>query len=424
MTPRIRSASRLAAATAAGALLLAGPAVAVDGVLEINHVCASGPGCFPGDLPGYPVEIPNAGSYVLTGLLRPPPGVHGIFILRGAEPVAIDLNGFPIIGPGLCTDTGSAVNCPPGVGSGILVDPATPPRETTVLNGTVRGFPEVGIDLGDACRVEGVTVTDNTQAGLDLGSNCHAIRNRAERNGGTGINAGSACKVENNLANGNGGVGIEVLESCTVLANTARGNYGGGVFVAASSTVANNTAESNTLFGISGGLGNVARGNAVFGTRTDAAGVIGDGIRMGDLCTISDNASSSNSGQGITCGFGCTINGNESSRNDQDGIRAEGGSGISHNTASLNGGHGIECVSPAPPVGGPPSLGCGVTGNTAMLNQGNGLSFSTTPPAGSPPPRGIYRNNTLNQNASGDVSPAGLDPAAFQNTCSGAIPCP
>ncbi len=38
-------------------LALAGPALAVDGVLEINHTCATQTGCFSGDTAGYPVTI-------------------------------------------------------------------------------------------------------------------------------------------------------------------------------------------------------------------------------------------------------------------------------------------------------------------------------------------------------------------------------
>jgi hypothetical protein len=35
-------------------LVLAGPALAVDGVLEINQTCAVQTGCFAGDIPGFP----------------------------------------------------------------------------------------------------------------------------------------------------------------------------------------------------------------------------------------------------------------------------------------------------------------------------------------------------------------------------------
>ena len=37
--------------------LMASPALAVDGVLEINQTCAVLTGCFAGDIPGFPVTI-------------------------------------------------------------------------------------------------------------------------------------------------------------------------------------------------------------------------------------------------------------------------------------------------------------------------------------------------------------------------------
>ena len=50
-------------------LALAGPVLAVDGVLEINHTCAVQTGCFSGDTAGYPVTIDGTAgrSYRLTG---------------------------------------------------------------------------------------------------------------------------------------------------------------------------------------------------------------------------------------------------------------------------------------------------------------------------------------------------------------------
>ena len=50
-------------------LTLALPALAVDGVLEINQACAESTGCFAGDSPGFPVTIQDPGSYRLTGAL-------------------------------------------------------------------------------------------------------------------------------------------------------------------------------------------------------------------------------------------------------------------------------------------------------------------------------------------------------------------
>ena len=65
-------------------LALAAPALAVDGVLEINQTCAVQTGCFVGDTAGYPVTIysKTGGSYRLTGDLLGVAGSHGIVEAR------------------------------------------------------------------------------------------------------------------------------------------------------------------------------------------------------------------------------------------------------------------------------------------------------------------------------------------------------
>ncbi len=48
-------------------LALAGPALAVDGVIEINQASALAGGVTPGDSPGFPIHLNNSGAYRLTG---------------------------------------------------------------------------------------------------------------------------------------------------------------------------------------------------------------------------------------------------------------------------------------------------------------------------------------------------------------------
>ena len=57
--------------------LVAFPASAADGVIEINQACATITGCSPSDKPGFPVTI-TSGSYILTSDLVVPAEVHGI----------------------------------------------------------------------------------------------------------------------------------------------------------------------------------------------------------------------------------------------------------------------------------------------------------------------------------------------------------
>ena len=58
-------------------------ASAVDGVLQINQACASGPGCFAGDTAGFPVQILARGSYRLTTDLTPPSQSTNVIVRAG-----------------------------------------------------------------------------------------------------------------------------------------------------------------------------------------------------------------------------------------------------------------------------------------------------------------------------------------------------
>ena len=80
----------------------ASPALAVDGVIEINQAAALAGGITPCDAPGFPVTISQPGSYRLTSnLIVPDAATNGIQIT--ANDVTLDLNGFSIIGPNTCT---------------------------------------------------------------------------------------------------------------------------------------------------------------------------------------------------------------------------------------------------------------------------------------------------------------------------------
>jgi hypothetical protein len=65
------------------AAAVASRALASDGVLEINHSCATAAGgCFPGDTAGYPVQITQPGSYRLTSNLAVPASTNGIEVTK------------------------------------------------------------------------------------------------------------------------------------------------------------------------------------------------------------------------------------------------------------------------------------------------------------------------------------------------------
>src|SRR5438477_12305218 len=81
---------------------LAFPVYAVDGVVLINQNAALAGNVTPGDTPGFPVTISVSGSYKLSGNLTVP-DANTSAIQISADYVTIDLNGFSIIGPTVCS---------------------------------------------------------------------------------------------------------------------------------------------------------------------------------------------------------------------------------------------------------------------------------------------------------------------------------
>jgi hypothetical protein len=96
---------------------LAAPALAGDGVLEINQTCAVKTGCFSGDTAGFPVTISAAGSYLLTSnLVVPDENKSGLpFASSTVSNVSIDLGAFEIHGPVVCS--GTPLSCVPSSGT-------------------------------------------------------------------------------------------------------------------------------------------------------------------------------------------------------------------------------------------------------------------------------------------------------------------
>ena len=150
----VRSKARVGALLA---LVLAGPAHAVDGVIEINQARAKAGGVTAGDAPLFPVTLSQPGSYRLTGNLdltdasaRAPStdakDVKAIDVT--ASDVTIDLNGFSIIGETSCP--GFPPVCT-GTGSGVGIASASETFSVAVENGVVRvpQGPGLGVTLNE-----------------------------------------------------------------------------------------------------------------------------------------------------------------------------------------------------------------------------------------------------------------------------------
>jgi hypothetical protein len=282
-------------------LLLATPALAVDGVLEINQTCAVQTGCFAGDTAGFPVTITSSGSYRLTSdLALPNNSVIGVDLAGFAKAVTIDLNGFEIR---LCDDPGNLF-CVPG-GSGVGIRATDPPgadvNVVTVINGTVRNL-GAGIALAKDSYVDRVRAYGNRGDGIVVGERSIVTNSQSVLNLGDGIIANGDSRITGNIASNNSGSGIICARIDTVI-----------IFVEC--VVEGNTVNKNTSSGIvSGGTirGNVARENNI--------GIIANGV-------VANNRASFNSGFGLT--GACAYNenyfewNNGSNANPQVGIGAK-----------------------------------------------------------------------------------------------------
>ena len=278
----------------AGIMLLSGFALAappkatpLDGVVQINQDAALSGGVSGAcDFPGFPVTICQSGSYRLSSnLMIPDANTDGIVI--DADKVTIDLNGFSISGPAVCTPLTYPVECTV-TGTGVGISNA---RSTTgtIRNGTVRGMGRSGIELigfgnsGNTILVEEVHAESNAGpdgAGIQVfGGNvtqCTASTNAGD---GLRLDAGNAIS---NMVRGNGGNGI--VGGSVVTDNAVSSNGESGITGAIN--VFNNTVSFNLGFALSNVQG--YRGNVLL---NGGGGFVSGGTSLGqNLC-----------GSGIIC---------------------------------------------------------------------------------------------------------------------------
>lgn len=240
------------------ALLLGANAWAGDGRIQINQARALAGSVTASDTPGFPVTLDTRGSYVLTGNLTvAASGTSAIHITQ--THVSIDLNGFWIDGPSVCTGIGSTLSCAPGGGYGIESNSSY----ASVRNGVISGFGSGGIHLnfGDGARIEDVTVEANGGIGINLDDhgvvrNCLVVRNRS-----FGIQGRSGTIVTNSIVVGNLTDGININGSGSVIGNVAWDNGDDGISVLIGA-VTDNVAMGNEGHGINATSDSLVRGNA------------------------------------------------------------------------------------------------------------------------------------------------------------------
>jgi len=215
-------------------LIAAMPAIASDGVIEINQACAqSSAGCFPGSTSGFALVVINdPGSYRLTGNLTAAANVAGIVIQ--ASDVTLDLGGFSISGPGAGAGTGLGVWLYGTSGKSI--------QNIEIRNGTIRGFRTgvwVEAEFVEVVRVLDLRAVQNELYGLLLQATSSLVRGcTVTDNTGVGIRGFPGSSALNNVVYNNGGLGMNMNGMA----------YGGNMIYA------NNGGNANPQIGTSGGV--------------------------------------------------------------------------------------------------------------------------------------------------------------------------
>jgi len=316
--------------------LLAAPALAADGVLEINQACATTTGCFTDDKGGFPVTITDsapARSFRLTSdLVVPTANDTAIRVLSSR--VVIDLGGFAVRGPVTCAGT-PLVCSASGTGDGITVD-STARDAVEVRHGAVSGMGRTGVSVGTRGVVEGIRADQNAGNGIQAGEAALVRGCNAMANGGRGISTSFGGQVLESVAEKNGSTGIDSLGSAVVMANASRKNGGAGINVSATSVVKDNVCVANEGSGISSGFGSTIADNVVQSNGLEGIGCL-------SRCNISGNVTNGNgtesaSGDGIECGAFCAIRANTVSSAQSFGLNLGANSAYRENVIEATGG--------------------------------------------------------------------------------------
>lgn len=263
----IRVIGRRTAAWVAGAALLSlgwpAAAGAAAGVTEINQAKALAGGVTPGDTPGFPVTLSAGGSYVLSSnLVVSAANIDGL-VVSSAVSVSIDLNGFAIKGPVVCTGRGAALTCTPTVTGGSAIY-QTGAGAVSVRNGFLQGF-RYGVAFGNECVIEDVITTSHQEHGFIVGARCRFAHVVASRNGGNGIDTDEGCQAIENIAFANRGAGIRFRAPGGMASgNVVRGNGSLGLRAGAGSVLSANNASDNGGDGIQTVTGSTVVGNLSF----------------------------------------------------------------------------------------------------------------------------------------------------------------
>jgi len=268
----------------------------------------------------FPIKITKPGSYQLTSDITVP-NANTTAILVQANNVTIDMNGFAILGPTVCSGA-PVTSCVP-TGTGIGID-ASNSNNVRVSNGTISGMGNYGVHTGTSSDggaiVQNILVSNNGGTGINSRlctvSNCianfnggHGIiagegtasNNSISFNGGDGIHCDSALNVTGNYINANNGNGIWMLNSAHIANNTVINNNGDGIKVGNSGIVINNEVGGNLMDGISVAFSGMVNGNSSIGNT-------GLGLNLGGEVSYLNNSLSYNTGGNVSGGVNLGAN--------------------------------------------------------------------------------------------------------------------
>ncbi len=267
-------------------------------------------------------KITQSGSYYLTENISGVSGRSGIEV--AADNVTIDLMGFEIVGV-------------PGALSGIT-DALVVRSNISVLNGTLRNWPESGVRLAATSggRLIDLTARDNGEVGLWIGGRAVVNRCVVVNNGSDGLAAGAQSVITECTANGNADGGITTGLACVVMQCSAT-FCSNGIILGDSGFISSCVSRNNEANGILSGNGsttidcrsnsNVQRGFLLgSNARIDQCASSGNlvGIETLQWSMITNCLATSNQSHGIVTPTDCVIRDNMSRGNGTTDTAAAG----------------------------------------------------------------------------------------------------
>jgi len=243
-------------------LLLAQPALAGEGVIEINEARVAAGGITPCDAPGYPVSICDAGSYRLTSDLHFPSASSNAIVVIASD-VTIDLNGMTIRGDNTCSvgangwvtscaveatlraiDGGTRMTLRNGRIRGASASCVYADREAVIQDVVVAECGNAGIRVGDRSRLSNVSALRTRYYGIQTSTGCVVREAVVASNSNSGLYLGIGSTAERVSATANGYAGIQMY-SATLSGFSAQANGANGVNAETGSLVESGTIRDN-----------------------------------------------------------------------------------------------------------------------------------------------------------------------------------